>query len=68
MWVIHRSLPLWLPWRTWVCPGEYQVWRWPDCLDSRDPVSAKYRGDLAATGTGDVGLLGLFLASENSGQ
>ena len=27
MWVIHRSLLLWLPWRTWVCPSEYQVWR-----------------------------------------
>lgn len=36
-------------------------------MDSRDPISAKYRGHLAATGPGDVGLLGLFLASGNSG-
>ena len=60
MWVIHRSLLLWLPWRTWVCPSEYQVWRLPNCLDGRDPGSAKYKGDLATTGTRDVGPLGFF--------
>ena len=36
-------------------------------MDSRDPGRAKYRGDLATTGTGDVGPLGFFLASGNSG-
>ena len=28
MWVIYRGLLLRLPWRTWVCPSEDQVWRW----------------------------------------
>ena len=27
MWVIHGSLFLRLPWRTWVCPSEHQAWR-----------------------------------------
>ena len=26
-WIILRVLPLRLPWRTWVCPCEGQVWR-----------------------------------------
>ena len=27
MWVVHWGLLLRLPWRTWVCPSEGQVWR-----------------------------------------
>ena len=32
MWVIHWGLLLSLPWRSWVCPCEGQVWRWCSCL------------------------------------
>ena len=32
MWVVHWSLLLRLPWRTWVCPCEGQGWRWYSCL------------------------------------
>ena len=40
------SLLLRLPWRTWVCPCEGQVWRWCSCWVS---------GVLAALGTRRVG-------------
>ena len=35
MWVVHWGLLLRLPWRTWVCPCEGQVWRWCGCLGCR---------------------------------
>ena len=35
MWVVHWGLLLRLPWRTWVCPCEGQVWRWCSCFDCR---------------------------------
>ena len=35
MWVVHWGLLLRLPWRTWVCPCEGQVWRWCSCLGLR---------------------------------
>ena len=35
MWVVHWGLLLRLPWRTWVCPREGQVWRRCSCLGHR---------------------------------
>ena len=35
MWVVHWGLLLRLPWRTWVCPNEGQVWRLCSCLSHR---------------------------------
>ena len=35
MWVIHWGLLLRLPWKTWVCPCEGQVWRWCQQLGSQ---------------------------------
>ena len=32
MWVIHWGLLLNLPWRTWFCLCECQVWKWCSCL------------------------------------
>ena len=62
IWVIHWSLLLRLPWRTWVCPSEDWVWRWRSCLDQR-PWKHQVCG---GAGAEDTALLGLFLASGNS--
>ena len=48
MWVVHWGLLLRLPWRTWVCPCEGQVWRWCSCLGHRGSGSTRYSGELAA--------------------
>ena len=48
MWVIHWGLLLRLPWRTWVCPCEGQVWRWCSCWGCRNSGSTRYSGELAA--------------------
>ena len=48
MWVVHLGLLLRLPWRTWVCPCEGQVWRWCSCLDHRGSASTRDSGELAA--------------------
>ena len=48
MWIIHWGLLLRLPWRTWVCPCEGQVWRWCSCLDHRGSASTRDSGELAA--------------------
>ena len=45
MWVIHWGLLLRLPWRTWVCPSEAQVWRW---------CSTRYSGGLVARAAGNI--------------
>ena len=42
MCVIHWGLLLRLPWSTWVCPCEGQVWRWCSCW---------FSGVMAAPGT-----------------
>ena len=42
--VVHWGLLLRLPWRTWVCPGEGQVWRWCSCLGPRGSGSTRYSG------------------------
>ena len=35
MWVMHWGLFLRLPWKTWDCPYEGQIWRWCSCLGHR---------------------------------
>ena len=52
MWIVHRGLLLSLPWRTWVCPSEDQVWRWCSCLGHR-PGSTRYSGEPAARAPGN---------------
>ena len=42
MWAVHWGLLLMLPWQTWVCLSEGQVWRW---------CSSEVTGVLAAPGT-----------------
>ena len=46
--VIHSGLLLRLPWRTWVCPSEGQLWRWCSCLGHSGSGSTKYLGELSA--------------------
>ena len=46
MWVVHWGLLLRLPWRTWVCLCEGQVWRWCSCLGCRGSGSTRYSGEL----------------------
>ena len=50
MWVFHWGLLLRLPWRTWVCPSEGQVWRWCSCLG----CSTRYSGEVAARAAGNI--------------
>ena len=38
------GLLLRLPWRTWVCPCEGQVWRWCSCLGCRGSGNQVLRG------------------------
>ena len=57
MWVIRWSLCLRLPWRTWVCPCEGQVWRWCSCLGCRGSGSTRYSGVLAAMAAGNNSIL-----------
>ena len=54
MWVVHWDLFLRLPWRTWVCPYEGQVWRWRSCLGCRGSGSIRYSGELAARAAGNI--------------
>ena len=54
MWVVHWGLLLRLPWRTWVCPCESQVWRWCSCLGHRGSGSAMYSGELVGRAAGNI--------------
>ena len=54
IWVIHRSLLLRLPWRTWVCFSEDQACSWHSSLDHGDHSSARYTEEPVATGSGDM--------------
>ena len=56
IWVAHWGVLLRLPWRTWVCPREGQVWRWCSCLAFRDSGSVKYAGTWTASTTGVMAL------------
>ena len=48
------STGIWLPWRTWVCPREGQVWMWYSCLGPRGFGSTRYSGELAARAAGNI--------------
>ena len=48
MWVLHWGLTLRLPWRTWVCPCDGQVWRWCSCLGRRGSDSTRRVRELVA--------------------
>ena len=48
LWVVRWDLQLRLPWRTWACPCEGQVWRWCSCLGRRGSGRTRYSGELAA--------------------
>jgi len=48
------GLPLRLPWRTWVCPCEGQVWRRCSCLGCLG--STRYSEGLAAREAGNISL------------
>ena len=50
--VVHRSLFLSVPWRTWVCPSEDKVWRRHGYLDFRDLGSTRCSGKPAIMGSG----------------
>ena len=54
---LHVGRPLRLPWRTWVCPCEGQVWRWCSCLGCRGSGSTRYSGVLAAMAAGNSSIL-----------
>ena len=54
MWVVHWGLLLRLPWRTWVCPCEGQVWRWCSCLGHRGSGTTRYSRELAARAAGNI--------------
>ena len=54
MWVVSWGLFLKLPWRTWVCPCEGQVWRWYSCLGHRGSGSTRYSGGLASRVVGNI--------------
>ena len=63
MWVLHRGLLLQLPWRTWLCPYEGQVWRWCSCLGHKGSGSTRYSGELAARAAGNIELLKVMESS-----
>ena len=46
-----------LPWRTWVCPCEGQVWRC-SCVGRRASGSTRYSGELVARAAGNSALEG----------
>ena len=52
--VVHWDLLLRLPWRSWVCPSEGQVWRWCSGLSCSGSGSTTYSGELAARAAGNI--------------
>ena len=54
MWVIHWGLLLRLPWRSWVCHCEGQMWRWGSRLGLRVAGSTRYSGGLVARAAGNI--------------
>ena len=54
LWVVHWDWLLRLPWRTWVCPSEGQVWMRSSCLGHRGSGSTRISGGLAARATGNT--------------
>ena len=69
MWVVHRGLLLRLPWRTWICNSEGQVWRWHSCFGHRGPGSTRYSRGLAPNAEGNKWQpTPVFLPGESCGQ
>ena len=56
MWVVPWGLLLRLPWKTWACPSEGQVWRWCSCLGCRGSGNTRYSGELVARAAGNIEL------------
>ena len=56
-----------LPWRTWVCPCEGQVWRWCTCFCLRISGSTTYSGELAARAAGNIVLQKGILPGKSHG-
>ena len=54
MWVIPWGLLLRLPWRTWVCPSEGQVWKWCSCLGCTASGSTSYSRELVDKAVGNI--------------
>ena len=54
MWIVHWGLLLRLPWRTWICPCEGQLWRWSSCLGHRGSGITRYSGELAVRAAGKM--------------
>ena len=54
MGVVRWGLLLRLPWRTWVCPCEGQVWRWFRFMGHRGSGSTRYFRELAARAAGNI--------------
>ena len=48
------DLLLRVPWRTWVCSSEGQVWRWCSCLGRRDSGITRYSGEWVARAAGNT--------------
>ena len=53
-WVVQWGLLLRLPWKTWVCSFEGQVWRLCSCLGRRGSGSTRYSGGLAVRTAGNI--------------
>ena len=51
---MHWGLFLRLPWKTWDCPYEGQVWKWYSCLGCRASGNTRYSGVLAAKAAGNI--------------
>ena len=54
MWAVYWGWLLRLPWRTWVCHSEGQVWMRCSCLGHRGSGSTRISGGLAARVTGNI--------------
>ena len=54
IWVVHWGLLLRLPWRTWVCPCDGQVWRWCSCLSLRGSGNTRYSEEFVARAVGNI--------------
>ena len=65
MWFVHRDLLLRLPWRTWGCPWEGQVWRWCSCLGRRVCGSTRYSEESATRAAGNIVLLKKGMETSN---
>ena len=54
MWIVHGCLLRRLPWRSWVCPCEGQVWRWYSCLGCRGSGITRYSRGFPARAAGNT--------------